>query len=496
VDGNTASFKVSADGTVYNLAPGGYLYANWGDPARPSYYCYRVASGIGTYALDAKGALYTLTVGGELDLYAPGGGAKTVVAVNAARFSLSQTGGVMVLYRASLEADGALLVVAPDGNQNIVVNEDTSNVWIDGMSITVNGSLSASVALGAVKQILIIGGIGNDSITINPHLPSPFSPYWTGPGLDPLYVLACEVESIPTCIIGGVGNDTIGGGLGDNFIVGGTGSNTLYASGNSTTFVQFGTVQDVGNNTLQVTNGTSVSRIIGTGDYGQYLIYGPGQTPMALPVSFWNQAVHTIEDVVGQAFLRFGQLLTGNTSVGDGDGEGVAPSDPFASGEGVTPYDPFANGEGIVPDSNQAQPAIPDNSSLTADWDAMRNPYYLEFLLATQAANVPASWASDPALLELVRHESALDPTATNPTSSALGLFQMIDGTWAATGAAPSIDPYFQAIAGFRYIEATYGTPERAWAFWQATVNKDASLAPVDLQQRAAQWIANGWAGY
>ncbi len=46
------------------------------------------------------------------------------------------------------------------------------------------------------------------------------------------------------------------------------------------------------------------------------------------------------------------------------------------------------------------------------------------------------------------------------------------------------------------YIKNTYGSPARAWAFWQATVNKNAALAPPDLQSRANYWISKGYGGY
>jgi hypothetical protein len=51
-------------------------------------------------------------------------------------------------------------------------------------------------------------------------------------------------------------------------------------------------------------------------------------------------------------------------------------------------------------------------------------------------------------------------------------------------------------VAGFIYIKQTYQTPERAWAFWQATVYEDKYLVPTDLQAKAAYWISLGYAGY
>jgi hypothetical protein len=153
-----------------------------------------------------------------------------------------------------------------------------------------------------------------------------------------------------------------------------------------------------------------------------------------------------------------------------------------------------------IPDPGPAGTATPDLSlspgAVGYSWNASGNPYYLQFLLAAQTAGVPESWASDPALLSLVAHESGWNRLSQNPDSSAFGLFQVIDRTWAEMGLAKTSDPYFQAVAGFRYIERYYGTPERAWAFWQATVQKNPALAPPDLQDKARTWISNNWGGY
>ena len=53
-----------------------------------------------------------------------------------------------------------------------------------------------------------------------------------------------------------------------------------------------------------------------------------------------------------------------------------------------------------------------------------------------------------------------------------------------------------QIAWGLKYIKGRYRDPVRAYAFWRATVNKNASLAPPDLRGIAQTWINNGWAGY
>jgi Transglycosylase SLT domain len=120
-----------------------------------------------------------------------------------------------------------------------------------------------------------------------------------------------------------------------------------------------------------------------------------------------------------------------------------------------------------------------------------------------QAANraaaklgLPVSWVQSPALWSLLKRESGLNPGASNPSSSAYGLFQFLNSTWASTGYRRSADPYVQFLAGLTYIRRTYGSPARAWAFWQATVNRNPNLAPADLRAKVRAWLARGYRGY
>ncbi|MCW2924944.1 MAG: putative bacteriophage protein, partial [Thermoleophilia bacterium] len=106
-------------------------------------------------------------------------------------------------------------------------------------------------------------------------------------------------------------------------------------------------------------------------------------------------------------------------------------------------------------------------------WDAGSDgvslPTWLRpiMLRATVKAGVPAEWASSPALAQLLLHESTFNPRAQNPTSTAYGLFQFLDSTWAGSSGRKTSDPYLQSVYGLRYIKHRYRTPERAWAFWQ-----------------------------
>ncbi|SDY54686.1 Transglycosylase SLT domain-containing protein [Geodermatophilus africanus] len=64
--------------------------------------------------------------------------------------------------------------------------------------------------------------------------------------------------------------------------------------------------------------------------------------------------------------------------------------------------------------------------------------------------------------------ESGWRPTAQNPTSTAYGIAQFLNATWASTGIAKTSDPFQQIDAGLIYIEERYGSPCAAWAFHQA----------------------------
>lgn len=67
-------------------------------------------------------------------------------------------------------------------------------------------------------------------------------------------------------------------------------------------------------------------------------------------------------------------------------------------------------------------------------------------------------------LSQLINKESSWNPNAQNPSSTAYGLFQFLNGTWAGLGTKTS-DPTGQATAGLKYISQRYGDPEKAWAF-------------------------------
>lgn len=65
----------------------------------------------------------------------------------------------------------------------------------------------------------------------------------------------------------------------------------------------------------------------------------------------------------------------------------------------------------------------------------------------------------------LIGKESSWNPNAQNPTSTAYGLFQFLNSTWATVGASKTPDPRLQTIAGLKYIQQRYTNPRNALDF-------------------------------
>ncbi|AFV51372.1 hypothetical protein FDG66_gp52 [Streptomyces phage phiCAM] len=85
-----------------------------------------------------------------------------------------------------------------------------------------------------------------------------------------------------------------------------------------------------------------------------------------------------------------------------------------------------------------------------------------------KAAAAERGWTGSEwtALEDLWTRESDWNPTAQNPTSTAYGIAQFLDSTWKGYGIPKTSDPERQIEAGLRYIEARYGKPSKALAFW------------------------------
>jgi hypothetical protein len=120
------------------------------------------------------------------------------------------------LLSAALNSGGALIVTGDPVNANTI----SVGISQDGTSVDVaeNNEAVQSFQVSQVKRVVIIGGSGNDTLTID-QTNSAFT--------------------IPTRIFGGAGDDSIVGGGGKEFLSGGSGDDTIIA-GSGTTIVDGG----------------------------------------------------------------------------------------------------------------------------------------------------------------------------------------------------------------------------------------------------------------
>ncbi|WP_445279494.1 transglycosylase SLT domain-containing protein [Streptomyces sp. DSM 118148] len=73
------------------------------------------------------------------------------------------------------------------------------------------------------------------------------------------------------------------------------------------------------------------------------------------------------------------------------------------------------------------------------------------------------------AFSKIVEHESSWNPSATNSSSGAYGLVQALPGSkMASAGADWKTNPATQIKWGLDYMNSRYGSPAKAWSFWQA----------------------------
>ena len=85
-----------------------------------------------------------------------------------------------------------------------------------------------------------------------------------------------------------------------------------------------------------------------------------------------------------------------------------------------------------------------------------------------QAMAAAYGWATGQewtALNNVVMSESGWCNVAQNPGSTAYGIGQFLDTTWAGTGYSKTSNPAVQIAAMLKYIKGRYGDPIKAWAF-------------------------------
>ncbi|MEU5216372.1 transglycosylase SLT domain-containing protein [Streptomyces sp. NPDC020807] len=80
---------------------------------------------------------------------------------------------------------------------------------------------------------------------------------------------------------------------------------------------------------------------------------------------------------------------------------------------------------------------------------------------------VPASQYAS--FSKIVAHESGWNHTATNSSSGAYGLVQALPASkMSSAGSDWKTNPATQIKWGLNYMNERYGSPNAAWAFWQA----------------------------
>lgn len=71
-----------------------------------------------------------------------------------------------------------------------------------------------------------------------------------------------------------------------------------------------------------------------------------------------------------------------------------------------------------------------------------------------------------PDAIKLIDKESDCNPYAQNPYSTAYGIGQFLDSTWASYGCVKNSDPSNQLLCMKKYVYARYGSWTGAWNFW------------------------------
>jgi hypothetical protein len=77
-----------------------------------------------------------------------------------------------------------------------------------------------------------------------------------------------------------------------------------------------------------------------------------------------------------------------------------------------------------------------------------------------------AGIAQTDATNKLILKESGCNPTAQNPRSTAYGIGQFLDSTWATVGCSKTSDPVVQLQCMQKYVIKSYGSWDNALAKW------------------------------
>lgn len=158
---------------------------------------------------------------------------------------------------------------------------------------------------------------------------------------------------------------------------------------------------------------------------------------------------------------------SGSTNSGATTGAGTADATP----SNVQPSYPLPsadpNANAGVQYAKPVVPPMPTNTpegGIAAGTAGAKEAFWAEW--------VKRGWTGDLWLdtLRLFNGESGWNATAQNPSSTAYGVPQFLDSTWATVGESKSSDLNVQARAAGKYIASRpdYGNPSKAWQLWQS----------------------------
>lgn len=116
-----------------------------------------------------------------------------------------------------------------------------------------------------------------------------------------------------------------------------------------------------------------------------------------------------------------------------------------------------------APATTQTPPPAASGSCTQAQTQA--NQALGQQLAAVYGWGTGSQWA---ALNSIVMAESGWCNTIKNPSSTAYGIGQFLDSTWALVGGEQTSNATTQIKLMLQYIKQSYGTPSAAWAFHQA----------------------------
>lgn len=166
-------------------------------------------------------------------------------------------------------------------------------------------------------------------------------------------------------------------------------------------------------------------------------------------VLFWSGLKNsTLQDTLTS--FAHGQLVTATPESAPAVGISDAPATAAAAGTG---------GSTAAAPSGVGSPGAVNGCTAS---QTASNKQLGQLLAAAYGWGTGAEWN---ALNGVVLLESGWCNKAQNPTSTAYGIGQFLDTTWAAVGATKSSDPATQITAMLRYIKERYGTPEKAYSF-------------------------------